>query len=129
MTDRRPLPSPSGEAAALTEPTLGRPLGPPLGRTPTATAIPLKRVLKRWTILTLGVTFLILGVLGLFLPFLQGILFLLIGTILLSRESEWVRRRLDWLRDRYPRLGRMIDDAEARSERLWQRIMGRRDGG
>jgi hypothetical protein len=94
-----------------------------------APAIPLKRVIKRWTILTLGVAFLILGVLGLFLPVLQGILFLLIGMILLSRESEWVRRHVERLRARHPGIARTLDTAEARAERLWQRVAGRRNGG
>ncbi|MGE0746314.1 MAG: DUF454 family protein [Rhodospirillales bacterium] len=96
--------------------------------TTTATAIPFRRLVKRWTILSLGATFLFLGVIGLFLPFMQGVLFMVIGLILLSRESERVRRWTDRLRARYPRLGRMIDDAEARSDRLWQRVTGRRSG-
>ena len=84
------------------------------------------RSLKRYVILGLGWSFVVLGVLGLFLPILQGILFLLIGFILLSRESEWAQRQLEKLKTRYPRFAEKYDEAEARAERLWQRMFGKK---
>lgn len=84
------------------------------------------RSLKRYVILSLGWFFVFLGILGLFLPILQGILFLLIGFILLSRESEWAKRQLEKLKSRYPRFAEKYDEAEARAERLWQRIFGKK---
>ena len=84
------------------------------------------RSLKRYVILSLGWFFVLLGILGLFLPILQGILFLLIGFILLSRESEWAKRQLEKLKSRYPRFAEKYDEAEARAERLWQRIFGKK---
>ena len=84
------------------------------------------RSLKRYVILSLRWFFVFLGILGLFLPILQGILFLLIGFILLSRESEWAKRQLEKLKSRYPRFAEKYDEAEARAERLWQRIFGKK---
>ena len=83
------------------------------------------RSLKRYVILGLGWFFVVLGILGIFLPILQGILFLLIGFILLSRESEWAQRQLDNLRKRYPKFAEKYDEAEARANRLWRRIIRR----
>jgi len=83
------------------------------------------RSLKRFVILGLGWFFVVLGILGIFLPILQGILFLLIGFILLSRESEWAQRQLDNLRTRYPKFAEKYDEAEARANRLWRRIIRR----
>jgi len=83
------------------------------------------RSLKRYVILGLGWFFVVLGILGIFLPILQGILFLLIGFILLSRESEWAQRQLDNLRTRYPKFAKKYDEAEARANRLWRRIIRR----
>jgi uncharacterized membrane protein YbaN (DUF454 family) len=83
------------------------------------------RSLKRYVILGLGWFFVVLGILGIFLPILQGILFLLIGFILLSRESEWAQRQLDNLRTRYPKFAEKYDEAEARANRLWRRIIRR----
>ena len=83
------------------------------------------RSLKRYVILGLGWFFVVLGILGIFLPILQGILFLLIGFILLSRESEWAQRQLDNLRTRYPKVAEKYDEAEARANRLWRRIIRR----
>ena len=84
------------------------------------------RSLKLYVILSLGWFFVFLGILGLFLPILQGILFLLIGFILLSRESEWAKRQLEKLKSRYPRFAEKYDEAEARAERLRQRIFGKK---
>ena len=83
------------------------------------------RSLKRYVILSLGWFFVFLGILGLFLPILQGILFLLIGFILLSRESEWAKHQLEKLKSRYPRLAEKYDEAEARAERLWRKVIRR----
>jgi uncharacterized membrane protein YbaN (DUF454 family) len=83
------------------------------------------RSLKRYVILGLGWFFVVLGILGIFLPILQGILFLLIGFILLSRESEWAQRQLDNLRTRYPKFAEKYDEAEARANRFWRRIIRR----
>ncbi|NBP72490.1 MAG: DUF454 family protein [Alphaproteobacteria bacterium] len=83
------------------------------------------RSLKRYVILGLGWFFVVLGILGIFLPILQGILFLLIGFILLSRESEWAQRQLDNLRTRYPKFAEKYDEAKARANRLWRRIIRR----
>ena len=84
------------------------------------------RSLKRYVIMSLGWFFVFLGILVLLLPILQGILFLLIGFILLSRESEWAKRQLEKLKSRYPRFAEKYDEAEARAERLWQRIFGKK---
>ena len=83
------------------------------------------RSIKRYVILSLGWFFVFLGILGLFLPILQGILFLLIGFILLSRESEWAKHQLEKLKSRYPRLAEKYDEAEARAERLWRKVIRR----
>ena len=84
------------------------------------------RPFKRYIVLGLGWFFVVLGVLGIFLPILQGILFLLIGFILLSRESDWAKRRLETLKSRYPKFAEKYDEAEARAERLWNRITRRK---
>jgi len=83
------------------------------------------RPVKRALILGFGWFFIVLGVLGIFLPILQGILFLAIGLILLSRESEWAQRQIDRLKEKYPTFGEKYDEAEARAERLWDRIVNR----
>ena len=86
----------------------------------------MKQRLKRYTVLALGWAFILLGILGLFLPILQGILFLTIGLILLSRESEWAAGKLEWLKTRYPRFGKIYDEADRRAQRLWKRLSGRK---
>lgn len=83
------------------------------------------RSLKRYIVLGLGWFFVVFGVLGIFLPVLQGILFLLIGFILLSRESACAQRQLDKLKTRYPKFAEKYDEAEARAERLWQKVTRR----
>ncbi len=80
--------------------------------------------LRRILILILAWLFILLGIAGLFLPFLQGILFLFIGAVLLSRESELARRHLVRLRERYPSLGRYMDEAEAWMKKRWDRLRG-----
>ena len=83
------------------------------------------RSLKRYIVLGLGWFIVVFGVLGIFLPVLQGILFLLIGLILLSRESAWAQHQLEKLKARYPKFAAKYDEAEARAERLWQKITRR----
>ncbi len=78
--------------------------------------------MKRIIRLVLGWIFIVLGVLGLFLPFLQGILFLAIGFILIAPESPWVQDKLERLRRRYPKLGSILDRAQARADSLISRI-------
>ena len=68
----------------------------------------MKRLLK----LTAGWFFIILGILGLFLPFLQGILFLLIGLFILSQELPWAARLLEKLKTRFPKVTKLMHDAE-----------------
>ncbi|MAJ92814.1 MAG: DUF454 family protein [Rhodospirillaceae bacterium] len=80
------------------------------------------RSLKRYIVLGLGWFFVVFGVLGIFLPVLQGILFLLIGFILLSREAACAQRHLEKLKTRYPKFAEKYDEAEARAERLWQKV-------
>lgn len=73
----------------------------------------------------LGYFFLVLGVLGLFLPILQGFLFLFVGLIILARHAPWARRLLDYIRKRYPRLGQVIDKAEAKTHEWGERSKAR----
>ncbi len=84
--------------------------------------------LKPILMLALGYTFLALGVLGMFLPFLQGFLFLAIGLVILARHAAWAQRLLERLRQRYPKVGELIDSAEAKAEGWWRKVasFGRR---
>ncbi len=83
------------------------------------------RTIRRIVVLGLGWIFVVLGVAGLFLPILQGILFLLIGLALLSGESRTARRLLVRLRLRFPRLAKRLDEAAARTRRVFGRLTGR----
>lgn len=83
----------------------------------------MKSRLKRWTVICVGWMFILLGIAGLFLPVLQGVLFLLIGLLILSTEYVWAHRLLYKLRERFPRLGHMLDKAEARA-RHWLEKLG-----
>lgn len=78
----------------------------------------------RILILITGWTFILLGILGLFLPFLQGVLFLLVGLIILSSEYVWAHRLLTKLRERFPKVGRMADQATAKAASWLRRISG-----
>ena len=73
--------------------------------------------MTRIVTLVLGYSFLVLGVLGLVLPFLQGFLFIFIGLILLSKHASWANRALGYIRERWPTMGRMIEQAEGMAER------------
>jgi uncharacterized protein len=84
----------------------------------------LKSSIKRILVLIVGWSFILLGILGLFLPILQGVLFLLIGLIILSSEYVWAHRLLTRLRERFPRLGRVADQATARATAWLRRISG-----
>jgi hypothetical protein len=99
-----------GHAAARMHPVTVRHAAPP------------RSLWRRWTVITLGWTFLALGIVGLVLPFLQGILFIVIGLALLSREVVWVQRLRERLRERYPKLREWHDEAEAWQEKQWRRI-------
>lgn len=86
----------------------------------------MKAALKRIAILIVGWAFILLGIVGLFLPVLQGVLFLLIGLIVLSAEYEWAHRLLNRLRQRFPKLGKVADDASRRAQGWLWRIGGNR---
>jgi uncharacterized membrane protein YbaN (DUF454 family) len=83
--------------------------------------------LKRWLVLTIGWAFIGLGIVGLFLPILQGVLFLLIGLVILSAEYAWAHRLLNKLRQRFPRLGRVADEATAKVNG-WMQHLSRHRG-
>jgi uncharacterized membrane protein YbaN (DUF454 family) len=80
--------------------------------------------LKRIAVVVVGWVFLLLGVAGLFLPILQGVLFILIGLIILSTEYIWAHRLLNKLRERFPKLGRIADDASQKARAWLRRISG-----
>ena len=80
--------------------------------------------LKRIAIVIVGWVFLLLGIAGLFLPILQGVLFILIGLIILSTEYVWAHRLLSKLKARFPKLGRIADDASQKAYSWLRRISG-----
>jgi uncharacterized membrane protein YbaN (DUF454 family) len=82
--------------------------------------------LKRGLVLVSGWAFIALGIIGLLLPFLQGILFLLIGLVILSTEYVWAHRLLSKLRQRFPKLGRLADEAAAKADRWMRKIFRHR---
>lgn len=71
----------------------------------------LKKKLKKYFIITLGVLFILLGLAGLVLPFLQGWLFLAIGALLLSMYSPGIRTWMDKHTIKYPKLHAMVERA------------------
>ena len=77
---------------------------------------------KRILALIAGWTFILLGVAGLFLPFLQGVLFILVGIIILSAHYAWARLLLTKLRKRFPKMGRLADQAAAKAGNLVKRF-------
>ena len=83
---------------------------------------------KRVLVLVIGWAFIALGIVGLFLPVLQGILFLLIGLVILSTEYVWAHHLLDKLRQRFPKLGRVADEATAKANRWMQHLFRHREG-
>jgi uncharacterized protein len=84
--------------------------------------------LKRALVLVIGWAFIVLGIVGLFFPILQGVLFLLIGLVILSAEYVWAHRLLNKLRQRFPKLGRVADEATAKVNR-WMQHLSRHRGG
>lgn len=82
---------------------------------------------KRVLVLVIGWAFIALGIVGLFLPVLQGILFLLIGLVILSTEYAWAHHLLNKLRQRFPKLGRVADQATAKANRWMQQIFRHRE--
>jgi uncharacterized membrane protein YbaN (DUF454 family) len=79
---------------------------------------------KRILILIVGWAFILLGIVGLFLPILQGVLFILIGLIILSSEYVWAHHLLTRLKERFPKLGRVADQATQKAKAWMQRLTG-----
>jgi uncharacterized protein YqgC (DUF456 family) len=81
---------------------------------------------KRILVLSVGWGFILLGIVGLFLPILQGLLFLFMGLVILSSEYIWANRVIAWLRRRFPKFGRVADDATAKAAAWLRRMSGRK---
>ena len=84
----------------------------------------MNRQAKRILILMVGWAFILLGIVGLFLPVLQGVLFILIGLIILSSEYVWAHHLLNRLKERFPKLGRVADQATEKAKAWIQRLTG-----
>lgn len=84
----------------------------------------MKAYTKRILVLIVGWAFIVLGILGLFLPILQGVLFLLVGLIILSSEYVWAHRLLTRLHERFPKIGRVADQATEKATAWLRRISG-----
>lgn len=82
---------------------------------------------KRVLVLIIGWAFIALGIVGLFLPVLQGILFLLIGLVILSTEYVWAHHLLNKVRQRFPKIGRLADEATAKADRWMQHLFRHRE--
>jgi uncharacterized membrane protein YbaN (DUF454 family) len=78
--------------------------------------------LKRALVLLVGWSFIVLGIVGLFLPILQGVLFLFIGLIILSSEYVWAHHLITRLRQRFPKFGRVADEAAAKAAGWLRRL-------
>ena len=87
----------------------------------------MNRRAKRILILIVGWTFILLGIVGLFLPILQGVLFILIGLVILSSEYVWAHHLLTRVRQRFPKLGRIADQAADKVKAWMQRLSGHPD--
>jgi uncharacterized protein len=85
------------------------------------------RHVKRVLVLTVGWGFLLLGIVGLFLPILQGVLFILIGLIILSSEYVWAHHLLAKLRERFPKIGKIADQASEKAKAWMQRLSSQRE--
>ncbi len=72
----------------------------------------MNRHVKKVAVLIAGWSFIVLGIAGLFLPVLQGILFLCIGLVILSTEYVWAHHLLNHFKTRFPRIAKVIVDAE-----------------
>jgi uncharacterized membrane protein YbaN (DUF454 family) len=82
--------------------------------------------LKRALVLSVGWGFILLGIVGLFLPVLQGVLFLFIGLIILSSEYVWAHHLITRLRQRFPKVGRIADEAAAKAAGWLRRLSHRK---
>ncbi len=82
--------------------------------------------LKRALVLLVGWGFILLGIVGLFLPVLQGVLFLFIGLVILSSEYVWAHHLLTRLRQRFPKVGRIADEAAAKAAGWLRRLFHRK---
>ena len=71
-----------------------------------------------------GWAFILVGIVGLFLPIPQGVLFILIGLIILSSEYVWAHHLLTRLKQRFPKLGRVADQATEKAKAWMQRLTG-----
>lgn len=87
----------------------------------------MNRYVKRVLILIVGWAFLLLGIAGLFLPILQGVLFILIGLIILSSEYVWAHHLLTKLRERFPKIGKVADQATEKAKGWMQRLSSQRE--
>jgi uncharacterized protein len=81
---------------------------------------------KRAVVLLVGWCFILLGIIGLFVPVLQGLLFLFVGLVILSSEYAWAHSLVLWLRERFPRLGRVADEAAAKASGWLGRLSRRK---
>jgi uncharacterized protein len=82
--------------------------------------------LKRALVLLVGWGFILLGIVGLFLPVLQGVLFLFIGLVILSSEYVWAHHLITRLRQRFPKVGRIADEAAAKAAGWLRRLSYRK---
>ena len=87
----------------------------------------MNRHVKRVLVLIVGWGFLLLGIVGLFLPILQGVLFILIGLIILSSEYVWAHHLLTKLRERFPKIGKIADQASEKAKAWMQRLSSQRE--
>ena len=71
----------------------------------------IKRRLKKYLIITLGVCSILIGLMGLVLPFLQGWFFLGIGALLLSLYSPGIRTWMDRHTVKIPKLHTFVQRA------------------
>jgi uncharacterized membrane protein YbaN (DUF454 family) len=84
----------------------------------------MKPLTKRIVTLSVGWGFILLGIVGLVLPILQGFLFLFVGLVILSSEYVWANRLIAWLRQRFPKLGRVADEATDKAAAWLRRVSG-----
>ena len=56
-----------------------------------------------------------------------GILFILIGLIILSSEYVWAHHLLAKLRERFPKVGKIVDQASEKAKAWMQRLSSQRE--
>jgi len=78
--------------------------------------------MKKLLIHVVGWTFIAIGIVGLVLPILQGILFICVGLLILSKEVPWADRMLMRLRKKYPKIGKVLEDARSYMDREFEKI-------